>query len=244
MSTTESFISHLVELRERLIRIVIGIVLTFILLFPFADHIYTMLAEPLLASLPSGGQMIATEVTTPFFVPMKVAMLAAFIIALPHSLYQAWAFVSPGLYTHERRFIMPLVAASTVLFLLGMAFAYFLVFPVVFGFITGYAPDGVAVMTDIGRYLDFVITLFIAFGLAFEVPIAVIVLVAAGMVRVSTLREIRSYVIVGAFVLGAIFTPPDVVSQFMLAIPLWMLYEVGVFLGGFIEKRKALDEVA
>jgi sec-independent protein translocase protein TatC len=244
MSTTESFISHLVELRERLIRIVIGIVLTFIVLFPFADHIYTMLAEPLLASLPSGGQMIATEVTTPFFVPMKVAMLAAFIIALPHSLYQAWAFVSPGLYTHERRFIMPLVAASTVLFLLGMAFAYFLVFPVVFGFITGYAPDGVAVMTDIGRYLDFVITLFIAFGLAFEVPIAVIVLVAAGMVRVSTLREIRSYVIVGAFVLGAIFTPPDVVSQFMLAIPLWMLYEVGVFLGGFIEKRKALDEVA
>src|SRR5690606_14023472 len=136
MSTTESFISHLVELRERLIRIVIGIVLTFIVLFPFADHIYTMLAEPLLASLPSGGQMIATEVTTPFFVPMKVAMLAAFIIALPHSLYQAWAFVSPGLYTHERRFIMPLVAASTVLFLLGMAFAYFLVFPVVFGFIT------------------------------------------------------------------------------------------------------------
>jgi sec-independent protein translocase protein TatC len=242
VNTSESFISHLIELRERLIRIVIGIVLAFLVLFPFADEIYTLLAQPLLASLPSGGQMIATEVTTPFFVPMKVAMLTAFIISLPHSLYQVWAFVSPGLYAHERRLIMPLVVASTLLFLLGMAFAYFLVFPVVFGFITGYAPDGVAVMTDIGRYLDFVITLFIAFGLAFEVPIAVVVLVAAGLVNVSTLKEIRSYVIVGAFVLGAIFTPPDVISQFMLAVPLWLLYEAGIFLAGFIDGKRAQDE--
>lgn len=241
MSTSETFISHLVELRDRLIRILIGLVLTFVVLFPFADEIYTLLAQPLLASLPSGGQMIATEVTTPFFVPMKMAMLAAFVISLPHTLYQVWAFVSPGLYAHERRFIMPLVVASTLLFLAGMAFAYFLVFPVVFGFITGYAPEGVAVMTDIGRYLDFVITLFLAFGLAFEVPIAVIIMVGAGLVQISTLKEVRSYVIVGAFVLGAIFTPPDVVSQFMLAVPLWLLYEAGILLAGFIEKRKPED---
>ncbi len=241
MTTSETFISHLVELRDRLIRILIGLVLTFVVLFPFADEIYTLLAQPLLASLPSGGQMIATEVTTPFFVPMKMAMLAAFVISLPHTLYQVWAFVSPGLYAHERRFIMPLVVASTLLFLAGMAFAYFLVFPVVFGFITGYAPEGVAVMTDIGRYLDFVITLFLAFGLAFEVPIAVIVMVGAGLVQISTLKEVRSYVIVGAFVLGAIFTPPDVVSQFMLAVPLWLLYEAGILLAGFIEKRKPED---
>lgn len=238
MSNSETFISHLIELRDRLLRVVIGIVLTFLVLFPFADQIYTLLAQPLLSKLPVGGQMIATEVTTPFFVPMKMAMMAAFILSLPHTLYQAWAFVAPGLYAHERRFMMPLVIASTLLFLAGMAFAYFLVFPVVFGFITGYAPQGVAVMTDIGSYLDFVITLFMAFGLAFEVPIAVIVLVGFGLVQISTLKEIRSYVIVGAFVLGAIFTPPDIISQFMLAIPLWLLYEAGIFLAGFIERRK------
>jgi sec-independent protein translocase protein TatC len=241
MSTSETFISHLIELRDRLLRVVIGLVLTFIVLFPFADQIYTILAQPLLASLPAGGQMIATEVTTPFFVPMKMAMMTAFVISLPHTLYQMWAFVAPGLYAHERRFMMPLVIASTLLFLIGMAFAYFLVFPVVFGFITGYAPEGVAVMTDIGSYLDFVITLFMAFGLAFEVPIAVIALVGFGFVQISTLKEIRSYVIVGAFVLGAIFTPPDIISQFMLAVPLWLLYEVGILLAGFIENKKASE---
>ncbi|MDZ4099075.1 MAG: twin-arginine translocase subunit TatC [Methylophilaceae bacterium] len=239
MSTSETFISHLVELRDRLLRIVIGLVLTFIVLFPFADQIYTLLAQPLLASLPAGGQMIATEVTTPFFVPMKMAMMTAFVVSLPHTLYQMWAFVAPGLYAHERRFMMPLVIASTVLFLIGMAFAYFLVFPVVFGFITGYAPEGVAVMTDIGSYLDFVITLFMAFGLAFEVPIAVIALVGFGLVQISTLKEIRSYVIVGAFVVGAIFTPPDIISQFMLAVPLWLLYELGILLAGMIENKKS-----
>lgn len=239
MSTSETFISHLVELRDRLLRIVIGLVLTFIVLFPFADQIYTLLAQPLLATLPAGGQMIATEVTTPFFVPMKMAMMSAFVVSLPHTLYQMWAFVAPGLYAHERRFMMPLVIASTVLFLMGMAFAYFLVFPVVFGFITGYAPEGIAVMTDIGSYLDFVITLFMAFGLAFEVPIAVIALVGFGLVQISTLKEIRSYVIVGAFVVGAIFTPPDIISQFMLAVPLWLLYELGILLAGMIENKKA-----
>jgi sec-independent protein translocase protein TatC len=176
-------------------------------------------------------------VTTPFFVPMKVAMLAAFMASLPHTLYQIWGFVAPGLYIHERRFMAPLIFASTFLFLLGMAFAYFLVFPVVFGFITSTAPKGVAVMTDIGNYLDFVITLFIAFGMAFEVPIVVVLLVRFNMVSIKTLKEIRSYVIVGAFVVGAIFTPPDVISQVMLAVPLWLLYEAGLLIASFIEVK-------
>lgn len=237
MNPSETFISHLIELRGRLLRIVVGFLLVFIGLFPFANKIYTLLAHPLLAKLPVGGQMIATAVTTPFFVPMKVAMLTAFIISLPHTLYQIWAFVAPGLYANERRFMAPLVVASTLLFLTGMAFAYFLVFPVVFGFIAGVAPQGVAVMTDIGNYLDFVITLFIAFGTAFEVPVAVVLLVRFGMVDIKTLKEIRSYVIVGAFVLGAIFTPPDVISQVMLAVPLWLLYEAGILVAGFIQVK-------
>lgn len=237
MNPTDTFISHLIELRDRLLRIVVGLLLVFIALFPFANDIYTLLAQPLLSKLPSGGQMIATAVTTPFFIPMKVAMLTAFVISLPHTLYQIWAFVAPGLYAHERRFIVPLVFSSTLLFLAGMAFAYFLVFPVVFGFIAGVAPQGVAVMTDIGNYLDFVMTLFIAFGLAFEVPVAVVLLVYFGMVNVETLREIRSYVIVGAFVLGAIFTPPDVISQLMLAIPLWLLYEAGILVASFLKAK-------
>lgn len=234
MNTTDSFIFHLIELRSRLLRIVVIFLAVFIGLLPFANNIYTLLAHPLLAKLPAGGQMIATAVTTPFFVPMKVAMLAAFIISLPHTLYQTWVFIAPGLYLHERRFMAPIVIASTLLFFAGMAFAYFLVFPVVFGFITGTAPEGVAVMTDIGNYLDFVITLFIAFGMAFEVPIAVVLLVRFGLVNIKTLKEIRSYIIVGAFVLGAIFTPPDVISQFMLAVPLWLLYELGILVAGFV----------
>lgn len=237
MSGTESFISHLIELRNRLLRVVVVFLLVFIGLFPFANDIYTLLAHPLLAKLPAGGQMIATAVTTPFFVPMKVAMLAAFVLVLPHTLYQLWAFVAPGLYAHERRITAPLVVASTLLFLAGMAFAYYLVFPVVFGFITGTAPEGVAVMTDIGNYLDFVMTLFIAFGMAFEVPVAVVLMVQFGIVRIETLKEIRAYVIVGAFVLGAIFTPPDVISQIMLAVPLWLLYEAGILAAGLMRKK-------
>lgn len=228
MDQTETFISHLIELRDRLLRAVVGLVVTFLCLFPFANDIYTLLAHPLLEKLPAGGQMIATAVTTPFFVPLKLAMLAAVVISLPHTLYQIWAFIAPGLYQHEKRFALPMVCMSTLLFLAGMAFAYFLVLPVVFGFITGTAPEGVAVMTDIGNYLDFVITLFLAFGIAFEVPVAVVVVVKLGWVSVATLREIRSYVIVGAFVIGAIFTPPDVISQIMLAVPLWLLYEAGI----------------
>ncbi|HZV97756.1 MAG TPA: twin-arginine translocase subunit TatC [Methylophilaceae bacterium] len=237
MNSSETFISHLIELRDRLLRIVIGILLAFIGLFPFANRIYSLLAEPLLSSLPAGGQMIATAVTTPFFVPMKVAMLTAFVITLPWTLYQVWAFIAPGLYAHERRFMAPVVIASTLLFLAGMSFAYFLVFPVVFGFIAGTAPEGVAVMTDIGNYLDFAITLFLAFGTAFEVPVAVVLLVRFGMVNIATLKEIRSYVIVGAFVIGAIFTPPDVISQIMLAVPLWLLYEIGILVAGWIQVK-------
>ncbi len=237
MTPTESFISHLIELRNRLLRIVLGFVLVFIGLFPLANKIYALLAAPMLAKLPAGGQMIATAVTTPFFVPMKVAMMAAFVISLPHTLYQIWAFVAPGLYAHEKKLMVPVIIASSVLFLTGMAFAYFAVFPVVFGFIVGSAPVGVAVMTDISQYLDFVMTLFMAFGLAFEVPIAVVLIVRFGWVTVAQLKEVRGYVIVGAFILGAIFTPPDIISQFMLAVPLWLLYEAGVMVAQFTQPK-------
>lgn len=222
-------------------RILICLLLVMIALFPFANDIYHMLSMPMLKSLPAGGQMIATGVTTPFFVPMKVALLTAFMITLPYSLYQMWAFVAPGLFTHERRLIGPMVFASTLLFLCGMAFAYYLVLPVVFGFIAQTAPEGVAVMTDISKYLDFSLGLFIAFGLAFEVPVAVVVLVTANIVSVATLREARPYVVVGAFVLGAIFTPPDILSQFMLAIPLLILYEAGILVANVMQHYRSAN---
>lgn len=234
----DTFISHLIEMRDRLLRAVLGVVILFVCLFPWSKELYALLAEPLLAALPAGGQMIATEVTTPFFVPMKVTLMAAFLLALPWVFYQAWAFVAPGLYQHEKRIGVPLVITSVILFLVGMAFAYFFVFPIVFGFIVSVTPAGVAVMTDIGKYLDFVMTLFIAFGVTFEVPVAVVLLVKMGMVSVAKLREIRPYVIVGAFVIGAIFTPPDVVSQFMLAVPLWILYEVGILVAAAVTKPR------
>jgi len=228
MTPTESFISHLIELRNRLLRVVVGFVLVFVALFPFANKIYALLAAPMLAKLPAGGHMIATAVTTPFFVPMKVAMMAAFVISLPHTLYQIWSFIAPGLYDHEKKLMVPVIISTFLLFLVGMSFAYFAVFPTVFGFIVGSAPAGVAVMTDISEYLDFVMTLFFAFGLAFEVPIVVVLIARFGWVTIAQLKEARSYVIVGAFVLGAIFTPPDIISQFMLAVPLWLLYEAGI----------------
>ena len=237
MTPTESFISHLIELRSRLLKIVLGFVLVFIGLFPFANKIYTLLAAPMLAKLPAGAHMIATSVTTPFFVPMKVAMMAAFVISLPHTLYQVWAFVAPGLYNHEKKLMVPVIIASSLLFVTGMAFAYFAVFPVVFGFIVGSAPQGVAVMTDIAEYLDFVMTLFLAFGLAFEVPIAVVLIARFGWVTIKQLKEARGYVIVGAFIIGAIFTPPDIISQFMLAVPLWLLYEAGVLVAQFTQAK-------
>ena len=237
MSTSESFIAHLIELRTRLLHSIVALLLVFLCLFPWASTLYALLAQPLLAKLPKGGQMIATDVTTPFFVPLKVALMASLLIALPYILYQIWRFVAPGLYAHEKRLVMPLIAASTVLFYCGMAFAYFAVFPIVFGFITASAPQGVAVMTDIDKYLSFVLTMFVAFGVTFQVPVAVVVLVRMGMVTTAKLREIRPYVIVGAFIVGAIFTPPDVVSQFMLAMPLWLLYEAGIVVAGWTVKQ-------
>ncbi len=242
MNTTESFIAHLIELRTRLMHSVVALLLVFIALFPWAANLYSWLARPLLAKLPKGAQMIATDVTTPFFVPMKVAMMAAFLIALPYILYQIWRFVAPGLYAHEKRLVWPLIMASTLLFFCGMGFAYFIVFPVVFGFITASAPQGVAVMTDIDKYLSFVLGMFMAFGVTFQVPVAVVLLVRMGWVTVEKLRDIRRYVIVGSFVVGAIFTPPDVVSQFMLAMPLWMLYEAGIVVASWTKRSTQIPE--
>jgi sec-independent protein translocase protein TatC len=238
----DSFISHLVELRDRLIRTLIAILVIFLGLVNWARDIYTVLAAPMLAALPEGGHMIATDVAGAFFVPMKVTMMVAFLIALPYVLYQAWAFVAPGLYAHEKKLALPLLAASILLFFIGMGFAYFVVFPTVFGFINAFAPEGVAVMTDIEKYLSFVLTTFMAFGITFEVPVVVIVLVRVGLVSIEKLKEARPYVIVGAFVVGAIFTPPDVLSQFMLAVPMWLLYELGIVLAQMIGKSERADE--
>ncbi|MFZ4539160.1 twin-arginine translocase subunit TatC [Propionivibrio sp.] len=235
----DSFLSHLFELRDRLIRVLLAIGIVFICLFPWAKELYALLAQPLLATLPQGGQMIATDVVGVFLVPMKVALMVAFLIALPYVLYQVWGFVAPGLYAHEKRLALPLVAASVILFFIGMAFAYFLVFPTVFGFMAKVAPEGVAWMTDIEKYLSFVMSTFIAFGVTFEVPVIVIVLVQMRIVTLVTLREWRPYVIVGAFVVGAVFTPPDVISQLMLAIPLCLLYELGMLMARFISKPEA-----
>lgn len=236
MNEPDSFMSHLIELRDRLLRCIVALLLVFLALFPWASDIYAVIAKPMLASLPNSGQMIATGVVTTFFVPVKVTMLAALVIALPYVLYQVWAFVAPGLYQHEKRLVAPLVVSSTILFLCGMAFAYFLVFPIVFGFLAKFAPAGVSYMPDIQSYLDFVLTTFVAFGLTFEVPIAVIVLVRAGVVSIGKLKEIRPYVVVGAFVIAAVFTPPDVISQLLLAVPLCLLYELGIILAGIISR--------
>ena len=238
----ESFLSHLIELRDRLIRALIAILIVFVCIFPWSKELYALLAQPLLASLPKGGQMIATDIVGVFLVPMKVALMCAFLIALPVVLYQVWAFVAPGLYAHEKKLVLPLVVASVLLFFSGMAFAYFLVFPAVFGFMASVAPEGVAWMTDIEKYLSFVLTTFMAFGVTFEVPVVVVVLVRMGMVSIAKLKEIRPYVIVGAFVIGAIFTPPDVISQIMLAVPLWLLYEAGIIVAGFVSVRPPKTE--
>ena len=242
MSTQDTFISHLVELRDRLLRAVLAVLFVFLCLFYWAKDLYALLAKPLLAALPVGGQMIATDVVGVFLVPVKVAFLVAFVIALPYVLYQMWAFVAPGLYANERRLVLPLVVASSVLFIVGMAFAYFLVFPVIFQFMASIAPEGVAWMTDIDKYLSFVLMTFVAFGVTFEVPVVVIVLVRAGIISIEKLKEIRPYVIVGAFVVAAVITPPDVVSQFMLAVPLCLLYELGIVLARFVGRPSAVEE--
>ncbi|GGY15366.1 twin-arginine translocase subunit TatC [Paludibacterium paludis] len=228
MTEEQPLLAHLIELRQRLLRALIGFFLVFVALFHWSADIYHLLARPLLEHLPAGSKMIAIDVTAPFFVPVKVTMLVAFLLSLPHSLYQIWAFVAPGLYHHEKRLIVPLVVSSMILFLVGMSFAYFLVFPVVFGFMAGVTPTGVAMMTDIDKYLSFVMGMFIAFGMAFEVPVVVVLLARIGVVSLESLRKMRSYVIVGAFVVAAVVTPPDVLSQTLLAVPLWLLYEVGI----------------
>jgi sec-independent protein translocase protein TatC len=234
VDTQESFLSHLVELRSRLVRSIIAVVVVLLCLFPFAKQIYAILAEPLLRVLPQGSTMIATDVTGTFLVPLKVTLMTAFLIALPYVLYQAWAFVAPGLYQHEKKLALPVLVSSVLFFAIGMCFAYFVVFPVAFGFFAGYTPAGVQMMTDIDKYLSFVLTMFIAFGITFETPVVVVVLVRMRVVTVEKLRSFRPYVIVGAFVVGAIFTPPDVISQSLLAVPLWLLYELGLVLARFV----------
>ncbi|UJP05956.1 MAG: twin-arginine translocase subunit TatC [Nitrosomonas sp.] len=236
-----TFLSHLVELRARMIRVIGVLMIGFLPCAFFARELYTLLAQPLLEKLPQGGQMIATDVATPFFVPMKVAMMMAFVVTLPHTLYQVWAFVAPGLYAHEKRMALPLVVGSSLLFFIGMAFAYFAALPVVFEFITYFAPEGVAVMTDISKYLSFVLSMFMAFGFTFEVPVFVIIMVRAGVITIEKLKEIRPYVIVGAFVIAAIFTPPDVISQFMLAVPLCLLYELGIIIAAMIVNKQSRE---
>jgi len=235
----ESFISHLVELRDRLLRALVVVVVVFACLMPWAGDIYDILAQPMMQALPEGTRMIATGVVTPFFVPMKVTLLVAFVIALPFVLYQAWAFIAPGLYAHEKRLGLPLVIGSTILFLAGMAFCYFFVFGTVFKFIAQFAPKSITPAPDIEQYLAFVMSMFLAFGITFEVPVFVIVLVKMGVVDVVKLKEARPYVIVGAFVVAAVVTPPDVVSQLMLAVPMCLLYELGIFLARFVGKTRA-----
>lgn len=239
MSEPDSFLSHLIELRDRLLRALLAVIVVFLPCFFFAPQLYDILATPLMSALPEGAHMIATGVVTPFLVPVKVALMVAICLALPVLLYQAWAFVAPGLYAHEKRFVLPLVVASTVLFFIGVAFCYFFVFGVVFKFVYSIAPKSIEVAPDIENYFSFVLGMFMAFGVTFEVPIAVILLVKMGMVSVAKLREVRPYVIVGAFVVAAIVTPPDVISQIMLAVPLWFLYEVGILVSTFIEKPGA-----
>jgi sec-independent protein translocase protein TatC len=238
---SETFLSHLVELRDRLLRAIIALLVAFLCLVPFSKQIYAWLAKPMLAQLPAGVAMIATEVTSPFFIPIKVTLLAAVVLALPVILYQVWAFVAPGLYAHEKKLVAPLVVASTFLFMLGMAFAYFLVFPVVFGVMKTFTPDGVAWMPDIAAYFNFVVNMFLAFGITFEVPIAVVLCVKVGLVTVAKLREIRPYVIVGSFIVAAVVTPPDVLSQLLLAVPLCLLYEAGIIVAALMTRSSATE---
>ena len=239
----ESFLSHLFELRDRVIKAGLAIIIVFVGLVYWAPDIFHLFAQPLLQALPVGGKMIVTDVTGSFFVPMKVTMLVAFIIALPVVMYQLWAFIAPGLYIHERKLILPLVVSSYSLFIIGMAFAYFLVFPTVFKFMASYnAPLGAEMSTEIDNYLSFAMTTFLAFGITFEVPVVVVVLVRMGMVPLAKLKEIRPYVIVGAFVISAIVTPPDVLSQLLLAVPMTLLYELGLLVARFYVPKPSEDE--
>ncbi|MAL95195.1 MAG: twin-arginine translocase subunit TatC [Haliea sp.] len=230
-------VAHLTELRDRLLRALLAILVVFIALFPFANEIYTFVSQPLRALLPPGTSMIATEVASPFLTPFKLTLVASIFVAIPYVLYQIWSFIAPGMYRHEKRLAIPLLASSVLLFYAGAAFAYFVVFPLIFAFFTSVGPEDVAIMTDINRYLDFVLKLFFAFGLAFEIPIAAVLLIWAGITTPEDLAKKRPFIIVGCFIFGMLLTPPDIISQSLLAIPMWMLFEVGVFFGRFVQKR-------
>ncbi|WP_273149530.1 twin-arginine translocase subunit TatC [Methylophaga thiooxydans] len=237
----QPLISHLVELRDRLLRSVLVVLLVAVCLFPFANDLYIYLSEPLLRHLPETSSMIATEVASPFLTPFKLTLSTAIMLAVPFLLYQLWAFIAPGLYEHERKLVYPLLFASTLLFFLGIMFAFYVVFPIVLGFLTQAAPEGVAVMTDISSYLDFVLKLFFAFGLAFEVPIATVLLIWTGASSIESLKQKRPYIIVGAFVIGMLLTPPDIISQTLLAVPVWLLFELGLLSARWLPKKSQED---
>lgn len=240
-SSKDTFVSHLLELRDRLLRAILAILVLFLICAPFANTLYEIFAAPLMAALPEGNTMISTEPHGPFFVPFKFALAVAVALAMPVILYQLWAFVAPGLYEHEKRLVLPLLFSSTMLFYAGIAFAYFLVFPLIFAFFTSTAPEGVAVMTDINAYLNFSLKLFFAFGVAFEVPIATVLLIRAGVTTSASLAAKRPYIVVGAFVAGMLMTPPDIFSQTLLAVPVWLLFELGLYLSQYFVSTKKDD---
>ncbi|QPG05382.1 twin-arginine translocase subunit TatC [Salinimonas marina] len=242
MTDASSLISHLVELRNRILRALLSVLVVFLCLVYFAEDLYHYLAKPLLEVLPENSSMIATDVASPFFAPFKLTLVLSFFLAIPYVLYQVWAFVAPGLYKNEKKLVVPLLVSSTLLFYAGMAFAYFVVFPLAFAFFTSVAPSGVTVSTDISSYLDFVLKLFFAFGVSFEIPIAIILLCWTGVTDAQTLRTKRPFVIVGAFVVGMLLTPPDVISQTLLALPMWVLFEIGVVAGSMYANKKEPED--
>ena len=249
MSDTDStdqpmpLVAHLTELRDRLLRALLAVLIMFICLFPFANDIYAFVSEPLRAILPEGTSMIATEVASPFLTPFKLTLFTAIFLVMPYILYQVWSFIAPGMYKHEKRLAIPLLASSVALFYLGAAFAYFVVFPLIFAFFTSVAPEGIAIMTDINSYLNFVLKLFFAFGIAFEIPIAALLMIWSGMTTPDDLAKKRPYIIVGCFVFGMLLTPPDVISQSLLALPMWLLFEAGVYLGRLSQRRSKTSGV-
>ena len=235
-----TLISHLLELRDRLLRSLLAVFIAFLPLVFFSNELFTLIARPLVEKLPEGTSLIATSVVAPFMTPLKLALIAAVFVAMPYVLYQVWAFVAPGLYRHEKRFAMPLFASSVVLFYGGAAFAYFLVFPLMFAFLTSTTPEGVQMMTDMSSYLDFALLLFFAFGIAFEVPIATVLLVATGLVKVETLKKHRGYVLLGIFIVAAFLTPPDAISQSFMAVPMYILYELGILLAQYMTRGRGV----
>ena len=235
-------VAHLTELRDKLLRAVLAVLVMFICLFPFANEIYAFVSEPLRAILPEGATMIATEVASPFLTPFKLTLVAAVFLVIPYLLYQVWSFIAPGMYRHEKRLAIPLLVSSVLLFYAGAAFAYFVVFPLIFAFFTSVGPEDITIMTDINSYLDFVLKLFFAFGLAFEIPIAAVLMIWAGITTPDDLVKKRPYIVVGCFIFGMLLTPPDIISQSLLALPMWLLFEIGVFFGRFINREDGATE--